>query len=207
MENQAFRPVSVFAEQVRRIVGKWEEVSVVELRPELGLRHPAQMRAAVLPKIAPGKLLRAVGWAPHFPKGGTIGSQFYQGGMWSQFCNSAMVTLLQRIRIWQSTQGCVTQGSPCPRMAAGHSTPATRTWDFTTTFPSLGWQSTISYSVIRNCLAFNSLSSVISFSVEILLQEQGAWNFPGGLGVRIPSWHCCDLGSIPAWGIEILQAA
>ena len=61
MENQAFRPVSVLAEQVRRIVGEWEEVSVVELRPELGVRHRAQMRAAVLPKIAPGKLLRAVG--------------------------------------------------------------------------------------------------------------------------------------------------
>ena len=46
-----------------------------------------------------------------------------------------------------------------------------------------------------------------SFSVEILLQEQGAWDFPGGPVVRIPSCHCCDLGSIPAWGTEILQAA
>ena len=31
--------------------------------------------------------------------------------------------------------------------------------------------------------------------------------FPGGLVVRIPSFHCCGLGSVSGWGAEILHAA
>ena len=29
--------------------------------------------------------------------------------------------------------------------------------------------------------------------------------FPGGLVVRIPSFHCCGLGSVSGWGAEIPQ--
>ena len=32
------------------------------------------------------------------------------------------------------------------------------------------------------------------------------WEFPGGLVVRIPSFHCCGPGSIPGEGTEISQA-
>ena len=34
-----------------------------------------------------------------------------------------------------------------------------------------------------------------------------SWEFPGGLVVRIPDFHCCGVGSIPGWGTEIPQAA
>ena len=32
------------------------------------------------------------------------------------------------------------------------------------------------------------------------------WEFPGGLVVRIPGFHCCGQGSIPGKGTVILQA-
>ena len=37
-------------------------------------------------------------------------------------------------------------------------------------------------------------------------QQYSSREFPGGLVVRIPGFHCCGLGSIPGWGTEILQA-
>ena len=33
------------------------------------------------------------------------------------------------------------------------------------------------------------------------------WEFPGGLVVKIPGFHCHSLGSVPGRGTEILQAA
>ena len=31
------------------------------------------------------------------------------------------------------------------------------------------------------------------------------WDFPGGLVVRIPCFHCCGPPSVPGWGTEIPQ--
>ena len=33
------------------------------------------------------------------------------------------------------------------------------------------------------------------------------WEFPGGLVVRIPGFHCHGLSSVPGWGSEIPQTA
>ena len=38
-------------------------------------------------------------------------------------------------------------------------------------------------------------------------KKKDCWEFPGGLEVRIPGFHCCGPGSIPAQGTEILQLA
>ena len=44
---------------------------------------------------------------------------------------------------------------------------------------------------------------------SVLLRELSKMElgeFPGGLVVRIPGFHCRGLGSVPGGGIEILQA-
>ena len=38
-----------------------------------------------------------------------------------------------------------------------------------------------------------------------LLKLDSCWEFPGGLVVRIPGFHCHDLGSVPNQGTEILK--
>ena len=45
------------------------------------------------------------------------------------------------------------------------------------------------------------------FSRTGVLKRRGKGEFPGGLGVRIPDFHCHGLGSIPGRGTKILQAA
>ena len=37
-------------------------------------------------------------------------------------------------------------------------------------------------------------------------KKQRRWEFPGGLVIGIPGFHCCGLGSVPGRGTEILQA-
>ena len=39
---------------------------------------------------------------------------------------------------------------------------------------------------------------------DLVTEQQNIRVFPGDLMVRIPGSHCCDLGSIPGWGIEIM---
>ena len=39
------------------------------------------------------------------------------------------------------------------------------------------------------------------------MKKETSGEFPGGLVVRIPGFHCRDLGSIPGQGTEIVQAA
>ena len=43
--------------------------------------------------------------------------------------------------------------------------------------------------------------------IQLSIKKQPNGEFPGGLVVRIPGFHCCGLGSIPGQGTEILQAA
>ena len=37
------------------------------------------------------------------------------------------------------------------------------------------------------------------------LELVSCWEFPGGLALRVPGFHCHGLGSIPSQGTEILK--
>ena len=51
---------------------------------------------------------------------------------------------------------------------------------------------------------YNSVNTKIYLTAHF---QKVNWDFPGGLLVRMPCFHCTGMGSIPYWGIKILYAS
>ena len=49
--------------------------------------------------------------------------------------------------------------------------------------------------------------TIIGEKILSFIKEVQVWEFPGGLMVRIPCFHCHGVGSVPGGETEIPQAA